>query len=95
MIGLLAAAALAAAGGVLALRRRWPRLRLRQRGHPAAAGPSVRAAANPGPPGSARSRTTGGAAAHTVRINAHPGASTTMIKESPHGSTASPPGDRS
>ena len=93
MIGLLAAAALAAAGGVLALRRRWPRLW--QRGHPAAAGPSVRAAANPGPPGSARSRTTGGAAAHTVRINAHPGASTTMIKESPHGSTASPPGDRS
>ena len=93
MIGSLAAVALAAAGGVLALRRR--RLRLRGR-PPAAAGPSVRAAANPGPPGSASTRTTGAAAAHTVRINAHPGASTTMIKESPHGSsTASPPGDRS
>ena len=50
---------------------------------PGGAGPSVRAAANPGPPGSARSRTTGAAAAHTVRINAHPGASTTMIKGSP------------
>ena len=93
MLGLLAAAALAAAGGVLALRRRlpWPR----RPGNPAAAGPRVRAAANPGPPGSASSRTTGAAAAHSVRINAHPGASTTMIKESPHGSTASPPGDRS
>ncbi len=93
LLGLLAAAALAAAGGVLALRRRlpWPR----RPGHPVAAGPRVRAAANPGPPGSASSRTTGAAAAHTVRINAHPGASTTMIKETPHGSTASPPGDRS
>ena len=94
MLGLLAAAALAAAGGVLALRRRWPRLRLR--GHPAAAGPSVRAAANPGPPGSASTRTTGAAAVHTVRINAHAGNSTTMIKGSPHGtSIASPPADRS
>ncbi|HEX9356357.1 MAG TPA: hypothetical protein VF933_21385, partial [Streptosporangiaceae bacterium] len=94
MLGLLAAAALAAAGGVLALRRRRPRLRLR--GHPAATGPSVRAEANPGPPGSASTRTSGAAVAHSVRINAHPGASTTTIRESPHGtSTASPSGDRS
>ncbi len=92
LLGSLAAAALAAAGGALALQRR----RLRLRGHPpAAAGPSVRAAANPGPPGSASTRATGAAAAHTVRINAHPGASTTTIKESPHGSSiAGPPGDR-
>ena len=92
MLGLLAAAALVAAGGVLALRRRWPRLR----GHPAPAGPSVRAEPNPGPPGSASTRTTGAAAAHTVRINPNPGASTTMIKGSPHDtSIASPPADRS
>ena len=92
LLGSLAAAALAAAGGALALQRR--RL-LRLRGHPPAAGPSVRAAANPGPPGSASTRATGAAAAHTVRINAHPGASTTTIKESPHGSSiAGPPGDR-
>ncbi len=95
MLGLLAAAALAAAGGVLALRRRLPRLRPRGR-PPAAAGPSVRAAANPGPPGSASVRTTGAATAHSVRINANPGASTTMIKGSPDDtSIASPPADRS
>ena len=94
MLGLLAAAALAAAGGVLALRRRRPRLRLR--GHPAATGPSVRAEANPGPPGSASTRTSGAAAVHSVRINPQPGASTTMIKGSPHDTnTASPSGDRS
>jgi hypothetical protein len=87
-----AAAGLAAAGGVLALRRR--RLRLRGR-PPAVAGPSVHAEPDPGPPGSASTRTTGAAAAHTVRINAHPGASTLMIKESLHATTvASSPRDR-
>jgi hypothetical protein len=88
----LAAAGLAAAGGVLALRRR--RLRLRGR-PPAPAGPRVHAEPNPGPPGSASTRTTGGAVAHTVRIDAHPGASTMMIREGLHGtSIASPSSDR-
>jgi hypothetical protein len=88
----LAAAGLAAAGGVLALRRR--RLRLRGR-PPAAAGPSVHAEPHPGPPGSSSTRTTGAAATHTVRINTQRGASTMMMRESPHGTTvASPPRDR-
>jgi hypothetical protein len=88
----LAAAGLAAAGGVLALRRR--RLRLRGR-PPAAAGPSVHAEPHPGPPGSSSTRTTGAAAIHTVRINTQRGASTMMMRESPHGTTvASPPRDR-
>jgi hypothetical protein len=84
----LAAAGLAAAGGVLALRRR--RLRLRGR-PPAAAGPSVHAEPHPGPPGSSSTRTTGAAAAHTVRINTQRGATTMMIKESPHGATVASP----
>jgi len=88
----LAAAGLAAAGAVLALRRR--RLRLRGR-PPAAAGPSVHAEPHPGPPGSSSTRTTGAAATHTVRINTQRGASTMMMRESPHGTTvASPPRDR-
>jgi hypothetical protein len=78
LIGLLAAAALAVAGGVLAARRR--RLRLRTRPTPGPT-PSVRATPHPGPPGSASVRTTGGAVGHTVRIQSDPGASTMTIKE--------------
>jgi hypothetical protein len=76
LIGALAAVALAATSGVLALRRR----RLRSRPPPAPA-PSVRAAPHPGPPGSASVRTTGASVMHTVRIQSDPGASTMTIKE--------------
>lgn len=93
LIGALAAAALAAAAGVLAWRRR--RLGLHRR-PPATPGPSVRAEPSPGPPGSASVRATGATVAHTVRIRSDPGAGTITIKETRHdtSSAAGTPSDR-
>jgi hypothetical protein len=73
---LLAAALLAAAGLTAAIGR----LQLRSR-RPLVHAPSVRAVAEPGPPGQVSVRSIGTAVTHTVRIEPSPGASITTIEE--------------
>jgi Fibronectin type III domain len=74
VIGVPAAAILAALVALLILRRRRPR-------PPAPTGQSVRVEPHPGPPRVVTVRTTGTGATHTVRVEPHPGTQITAVKE--------------